>query len=62
MNPLSRFPFGNRWTSTTASVLGMALLFVAIGMAVATLVAVVDGADALALATATGGTALLGAV
>ena len=62
MNPLSRFPFGNRWTSTTASVLGMALLFVAIGMAVATVVALVDGADALALATAAGGTALLGAV
>ena len=62
MNPLSRFPYGDRWTSTTASVLGMALLFVAIGMAVATVVALVDGADALALATATGGTALLGAV
>ncbi|MDP6867937.1 MAG: potassium transporter TrkG, partial [Acidimicrobiales bacterium] len=40
----------------------MALLFVAIGMAVATVVALVDGADALALATAAGGTALLGAV
>ena len=61
MNPLSRFPFGNRWKSTTASVLGMALLFVSVGMTMATLVALVDGADALALATATVITALLGA-
>ena len=61
MNPLSRFPFSNCWRSTTASVLGMALLFVAVGMTAATLVALVDGVDALALATATGITALLGA-
>ncbi|MDG2427169.1 MAG: TrkH family potassium uptake protein [Acidimicrobiales bacterium] len=61
MNPLSQFPFGNRWKSTTASVLGMALLFVAVGMTMATLVALVDGADALALATASGITALIGA-
>ena len=61
MNPLSRLPYADRWTSTTASVAGMALLFVAAGMGVATLVALVDGADAPAMAAATAATALLGA-
>ena len=62
MNPLHRLPYGDRWTSTTASVAGMALLFVALGMAVATLVAAVDGTDAVALAAATAVTAVVGAV
>ena len=61
MNPLGRLPFKDRWTSTTASVGGMALLFVSLGMGAATLVAVVDGVDAQALASATGITALIGA-
>ncbi len=66
MNPLARLwpgdrlPLHNRWASTTASVVGIALLFVALGMVLATVVAVVDGRDAGALATATGMTGLIG--
>ena len=62
MNPLHVFPFRDRWSSTTASVVGMAMLFVAVGMGLATIVAVVDGRDVAALAVATGITALIGAV
>ena len=66
MNPLARLwpgdrlPLHDRWASTTASVVGIALLFVALGMVLATVVAVVDGRDAGALATATGMTGLIG--
>ena len=62
MSSFRRLPFGDRWASTTASVVGMALLFVAVGMAMATLVAAVDGRDVIALATATAVTGLIGLV